>query len=268
MDHNGDFIILDYAITILDLYNSEIPQEQINQIISSLEDYLTQKNNFEETKEIFLLLLKNSDVLDKIKEFITVSEEPLPPYQPDEDSLNQQNRKKMRNWTNYEDIRLLGGIYRFGIENWTQIAKFVGNSRTRSQCAQRWSRGLNPRICKEHWDTSEDLLLLKLVNQFGEKSWTKVAYYMGNRSDVQCRYHYYQIQKDMPHSLKVLIDNRCQYMYLPRPISHQQFYLGKSPSSDQIQNPIPIQKNITQNPVQIPQTKSTMCLDEFLTMFK
>jgi len=29
------------------------------------------------------------------------------------------------------------------------VASFVGNGRTRAQCAQRWSRGLNPKICKK-----------------------------------------------------------------------------------------------------------------------
>jgi hypothetical protein len=43
---------------------------------------------------------------------------------------------------------------------------------------------------------SEELYLAQLVHSFGEKSWTQIAAKMGNRSDVQCRYHYKQMQKD------------------------------------------------------------------------
>lgn len=103
----------------------------------------------------------------------------------------------MRTWSSYEDVRLLAGIYRYGIDNWAPISKFVGNGRTRAQCAQRWARGLNPRICKDTWDPSEDMRLMQLVQQYGDKSWTRIAASLGNRSDVQCRYHYHQITKDM-----------------------------------------------------------------------
>ena len=102
----------------------------------------------------------------------------------------------MQKWSTYEDNRLLAAIYRYGIDNWALISKFVGNGRTRAQCAQRWTRCLNPRICKETWEPREDALLIQLVQNFGDHSWTKVAEYMGNRSDVQCRYRYSQITKE------------------------------------------------------------------------
>jgi hypothetical protein len=39
----------------------------------------------------------------------------------------------------------------------------------------------------------EEKKLEDLVRQFGEKSWAKVAAILGNRSDVQCRYHFRQM---------------------------------------------------------------------------
>jgi hypothetical protein len=33
------------------------------------------------------------------------------------------------------------------------------------------------------------------VEKHGEKSWKKIATQFGNRSDVQCRYHYQQMQR-------------------------------------------------------------------------
>jgi hypothetical protein len=109
----------------------------------------------------------------------------------------------MRMWTSGEDCRLLCGIYRFGLNSWAQVAKFVGSSRTRAQCAQRWSRGLDPRICKRSWDPGDDRKLMRLVSEFGECSWMKVSSLMGNRSDVQCRYRYCQLRKEPPDRLGV-----------------------------------------------------------------
>lgn len=86
--------------------------------------------------------------------------------------------------------RLLAAVARYGIENWKNISDFVGNGRTRSQCSQRWLRCLNPKISKKSWTNDEDKQLKELVDTHGNKSWTKIASIMGNRSDVQCRYHY------------------------------------------------------------------------------
>jgi hypothetical protein len=105
-------------------------------------------------------------------------------------------RQKARPWTPYEDQRLLCGIYKFGIENWTVISRFVGNGRSRSQCSQRWYRGLDPTISKFPWSLTEEQTLLGLVSRLGDRSWTRIASKMGNRSDVQCRYKYKQLQKD------------------------------------------------------------------------
>jgi hypothetical protein len=117
---------------------------------------------------------------------------PTPPTEPNPES----SRRRSRTWTSYEDQRLLAGIYRHGIENWTSISKFVGNGRTRSQCSQRWYRGLNPKICREQWTKEEEQRLMYLVMKHGDQSWTNISCKLGNRSDVQCRYRYRQLQKE------------------------------------------------------------------------
>jgi hypothetical protein len=71
----------------------------------------------------------------------------------------------------------------------------VGNNRTSSQCSQRWQRGLDPRISRGRWTAEDEAKLLKLVAQFGEKSWIRISAAMGNRSDVQCRYRYLHLQR-------------------------------------------------------------------------
>lgn len=107
-----------------------------------------------------------------------------------------KSRKKTRSWTEDEDQRLLMGVHLHGLENWTLVAQFVGNNRTRSMCSQRWIRVLDPKISKNHWTEEEDQQLLQLIQLYGEKSWMKISSKLGNRSDVQCRYHYRQLQRE------------------------------------------------------------------------
>lgn len=104
-------------------------------------------------------------------------------------------RKKPQIWTDFEDKRLLQGVNMYGTDSWNVVACFVGNGRTKSQCSQRWYRGLDPRINKESWNKSEDNNLLSLVEKLGTKSWIKIASYFPDRCDVQCRYRYTQLSK-------------------------------------------------------------------------
>lgn len=120
---------------------------------------------------------------------------PVPRTEIVPESVNSL-RKKTRPWSTNEDVRLLAGIHRFGVDNWVSVAKFVGNGRSRAQCSQRWVRGLDPRISKDQWSVADEEKLLSLIKANGTKGWTAIAAAMGNRSDVQCRYHYMQMQRD------------------------------------------------------------------------
>ena len=127
----------------------------------------------------------------------------IPPYSPQDDHNNNtshsekssKERKKTRPWADNEDNRLLMGVFLYGLENWNSISNYVGNGRLRSQCMQRWTRGLDPRISKKQWSKEEEDLLLKLVEEYKDRSWTRIASHFGNRSDVQCRYKYIQLQR-------------------------------------------------------------------------
>jgi len=103
--------------------------------------------------------------------------------------------KKCRMWNSEEDILLLAAIHKYGLGDWKSISIFVGGGRSRSQCSQRWGRALDPHITKVPWDAEEEQRLIELVAEHGEHSWASVAKKLGTRSDVQCRYRYYQIIK-------------------------------------------------------------------------
>jgi hypothetical protein len=139
---------------------------------------------------------KNLKPIDRIIAILNVQEEPPPPA-PAQPALKSPNNSKKRPKprTSAEDNRLLYAIHRYGLQQWPVTAAFVGNGRTRAQCAQRWSRGLDPRIHKGEWSLEEDQKLLSLVAFHGGQGWTYVSREMGNRSDVQCRYHYLQLSK-------------------------------------------------------------------------
>ena len=108
----------------------------------------------------------------------------------------EPQRRKTRTWSSQEDQRLIQAVGKFGIDNWSHVANYVGNGRTRAQCAQRWNRGLDPRISRDQWTPEEENKLMELVECQQIKGWTHIANEMGNRSDVQCRYHYLQMKKE------------------------------------------------------------------------
>ncbi|OHS92781.1 Myb-like DNA-binding domain containing protein [Tritrichomonas foetus] len=195
--------------------NPNITLADHQSIESVLNMFLSNRISFKEAAPIFMRLLGTKKPLTKILTILQTPEQPIP------DSIGQGignmqmgsmplpiNLNKSRHWTNYEDRRLLAGIHRFGSDNWQAVAMFVGNGRSKSQCCQRWARGLNPEIKKDKWLPEEEELLLQLVNSGTCKSWTSIAAKMKNRSDVQCRYHYKQMTgneslKDEPISGKI-----------------------------------------------------------------
>lgn len=121
-------------------------------------------------------------------------------------SIDTEHRK-CRMWTPNEDILLLAAIHKYGLGDWKSISKFVGGDRSRSQCSQRWGRALDPRITKMPWSSEEEEKLCNLVDELGEHSWAQVAKRLGTRSDVQCRYRFYQIEKKKVSQTKPAIES-------------------------------------------------------------
>lgn len=117
-------------------------------------------------------------------------------------------RRHTRQWTREEDNRLCEATKILGTQSWQAVAMYVGNGRNQSQCSQRWQRVLDPKIKKTTWTESEDQKLLKFVNEFGTQRWMRISNEFGNRSDVQCRYRYYQLLKKKSRKL---ISNRGGY---------------------------------------------------------
>ncbi|KAK8863500.1 hypothetical protein M9Y10_011186 [Tritrichomonas musculus] len=172
------------------------PESQLYNSVSSLvESFLLHQISYNQLFNTVKSLVGYTKPIEKLQIILQSGPDPIPAPSDDEIARSKY-RRKSRPWTSYEDQRLLCAIFNNGIENWTQISKFVGNGRTRSQCSQRWYRGLDPKICKSQWSKEEERKLVDLVRTHGDKSWTNIATKMGNRSDVQCRYRYKQLQRD------------------------------------------------------------------------
>jgi hypothetical protein len=177
----------------------DLPADQAETVSAALTHWLEGKLAFGCAASIINAIMGDATAMQKLTAIVDMPIDPIPSKFLGPDNP-RSGRNKTRPWIVYEDQRLLAAIYRFGLDSWISIASFVGNGRTRSQCFQRWNRGLDPRICKGNWMIQEETRLMNLVKENGEKSWTKIAQLMGNRSDVQCRYRYYQMRKDQKES--------------------------------------------------------------------
>ena len=194
MEDINEFPLLEIAISFIKEISYDIDNNMLKTLRKWFSDYINGKVDKKKISMLLLSTIHNTQPLEKIEKILNVSNDPLPLKQ--EDYRWATHRRKTKTWTFHEDIRLIAGIHRFGKDNWNVIAKFIGNGRTRAQCSQRWYRVLDPRISKDQWSLSDDRKLLQIVSTHGIKSWTNVAKEMGNRSDVQCRYHYNKILKD------------------------------------------------------------------------
>jgi hypothetical protein len=98
-------------------------------------------------------------------------------------------------WSPWENALLQQAVLQFGVGDWGRIARLIGGTRTKAQCAQHWFRCLNPSIVKGRWSREEDEQLLALVDRYGARNWAKIARAMTSRSDVQCRHRYMHISQ-------------------------------------------------------------------------
>lgn len=192
MKNNQD-PLLDIAMMYTQEISARLSDEEKNTIRDMFSQFITEKIDFQTCSQYLKEKTGSTAPVERIHEILKVPNEPLPTKEVNDDS---GLRKKTQQWSKMEDTRLIAGLHKYGSDNWSLVASFVGNNRTRSQCSQRWFRGLDPRISRQHWSKEEEKKLLELIEIYGDKSWIKVASELGNRSDVQCRYHYLQLQKD------------------------------------------------------------------------
>ena len=212
----GQHSIVDFIIAQASSIHPDVDDQKTQVLKDALQKFIHRMISYEECSQTFLSCIGSSNPVDTLRDILEYDidqREPVQSYSSDshdsranhyqandyDDSDGQSSshtgRKRARPWNQQEDIRLLAGILHHGTDNWSLVSEIVGETRTRAQCSQRWFRGLDPRISKKRWNPEEDKKLLEFVEEYGETAWAKIASSMGNRSDVQCRYHYQQLKK-------------------------------------------------------------------------
>lgn len=71
-------------------------------------------------------------------------------------------------------------------KQWHQIATYF-KDKSAQQIMNHWNKVINPSLIKGSWSREEDQLLIKWVNEHGEKGWTKIAAQLPGRVGKQCR---------------------------------------------------------------------------------
>ncbi|EAX89221.1 Myb-like DNA-binding domain containing protein [Trichomonas vaginalis G3] len=84
-------------------------------------------------------------------------------------------------WTRQEDETIINFVKQKGTKSWTKLAELLPG-RIGKQCRERWINHLDPDINRGPWSPEEDLRLMELHSQFGNK-WVKIASLMPHRSD-------------------------------------------------------------------------------------
>jgi hypothetical protein len=191
--------LLDVAVSMVQEECATLDTATASSVRLMLSGFISGALPYPDARRAAVGLVGAADFVDKLHQILSCPDQPLPEWKTRSPLDVNGTRRQTQSWTSQEDVRLLAGVHRFGGAsscNWSAVAQFVGNGRTRSQCSQRWIRVLDPRISTDQWTSEQDKRLLELVAQLGEKAWMKVAARLGNRSDVQCRYHYIQMQRD------------------------------------------------------------------------
>ena len=195
--HLGEDVMVQLGMNCVETISPDAAEHSKESLEQIFLDFLQKKITYDEACSSMIELIGKADPISKIKAIVDLPLTPLPDvnseFQDSDMNGNRNCRKKTRTWTVLEDNRLLAGVYHYGTDNWKAVSNFLGSGRNRAQCSQRWARCLNPGISKKNWSEEENKQLESLVEEYGNKAWTKISAVMGNRSDVQCRYHYKQL---------------------------------------------------------------------------
>ncbi|CAG9323021.1 unnamed protein product [Blepharisma stoltei] len=95
-------------------------------------------------------------------------------------------------WSEKEDAKLIE-LVESSITKWGNIANLINNEihkglkiRTGKHCKERWNNHLNPEIRRGNWTDEEDVRLLELHKELGNK-WSNIAKQVGGRTECSVK---------------------------------------------------------------------------------
>ncbi|MCL7038055.1 hypothetical protein MKW94_020538 [Papaver nudicaule] len=89
-------------------------------------------------------------------------------------------------WTDEEDLLLTNYISNHGEGRWNSLAHAAGLKRTGKSCRLRWLNYLRPDVRRGNITPEEQLMILELHSQFGNR-WSKIAQYLPGRTDNEIK---------------------------------------------------------------------------------
>ncbi|XP_026664456.2 transcription factor MYB120-like [Phoenix dactylifera] len=89
-------------------------------------------------------------------------------------------------WTAAEDGILLEYVKKYGEGNWNAVQKKCGLNRCGKSCRLRWANHLRPNLKKGAFTPEEELLILHLHYQLGNK-WARMSAYLPGRTDNEIK---------------------------------------------------------------------------------
>jgi hypothetical protein len=102
----------------------------------------------------------------------------------------QAQEKRRAKFSVMEDLQLRQLVAEYGVSNWAKIASLMPDRNLR-QCRERWKHYLSATRLQVPWTVHEDQLLLEKVQAWGPR-WTRIASFMGTRTDIEVKTRWFQ----------------------------------------------------------------------------
>ncbi|XVE73485.1 hypothetical protein DITRI_Ditri11bG0121600 [Diplodiscus trichospermus] len=123
-------------------------------------------------------------------------------------------------WTEEEDSVLKAYVNIHGEGRWNSVARLSGLKRTGKSCRLRWLNYLRPEVRRGNISLEEQLLILQLHYQWGNR-WSKIAQYLPGRTDNEIKNYWRTRVQKQAKQLKCDVNSKkfreaMRYVWIPR----------------------------------------------------